>query len=868
VALLLQNPTDNRIIFSIPLDFSQLSYIIWKGHHNITYNGRNNVEYSGIDVASAIQKARHLAAKVEIAEPLTRQNIAELTNQLLDLDPASNTAMTYGKVRNLDNNIIISPETKTSKSKTFHYYTKRDLENIIAAKIIEMKYDVSLQHALALVAPVQSEPGRTLPSFSSGVQPVDQSTITGGAARAHRYIWTRSLKYVLEFLFGELHTNTYIIVDLTEDVGEAHPSSTLAISNEKAPDQNYFETTKTRRAAYINSSSMVFISRILSLMETHSAEPAIFTLYDDNKGNLYHIYLYTPRGVDLELTSRGEDLLSTSASYQGHIICTLLDLSFRTFSMPSSLEDLPALAEAVVQILPQFHYCGVLLPEERRFQINELVFRAHSNNFPDHLEASGLISANPMIGWVHRNLLPVFIEEITPNDNRVSIFEKDFSSIAIAPIWSRASWGVLYAASDRQIEESGNILSDTDKEVFSMLAGIAGELAYNEFLFNDNVKNAVRRISAGPISIGDRDRIVDKLTADFTRIHDVDSAEYNGLNLSAIVVAVENLEEIIAHHGPVVGHWIERQLIEKARELIRRSNIDEKYDIFSLQPGRFLILLLRSTAMERDIKNVSINLKKIISQITLKSTSGIQIVECLTWGIVYPYDTYLLHRLGILESRLASATDPNHLAKELFDRIQGASLSLSDNQQGHEALARRDYPAAFNHFFDAWMIDQQSPYFLKHMAEALFWDGKLDKALQYCKDALEIDPLYAGGRYMKAEILTAQGEIDKASEEYKVAIEIIPRSKHFLLYGQSLAISGQYNLAIQQYKKAARSDPQNKNKYDWLIAIALEMKQDPVAARNKLITIPVEEGSGDEMLIQFEIKRIDSLLRRNQILAQ
>ncbi|MCL4299779.1 MAG: hypothetical protein KJ077_28850 [Anaerolineae bacterium] len=813
------------------------------------------------EIKKIIRQSHDLVSNTDITEPLTRKDLVRLTHHILGLDEKDTHAMTYGKIRTLeDTPELISPDTRVAGAKTFYYYSRDDLERVIAAKILELQYNLPLKKAKFHVSASWFNSGLEISSPTDQVQKTDQSIITVGATRANRYVWTRSLKYVLTLLFGELPTDTYIIVDRSKKSYQNHSASSLIKVNSTTEDQRQFETSDNRIAARINQSSMVYIEPVLRIDQgLHIDPPESFEVYDDAEDMAYCLNLYLPSDFSLRLTSDGKEMLSSLGTHQAKMTSTLFRLAFQRYHASFESQDLTAMVEAILQILPEFDYCGILLPQKGQYLRDRLEFRYYTKNFPEELKTAKVISGDLVAGWVHKERLPLFVEGIEANDSRVSELEKDFTTIAAAPMWSYESWGVLYAARQREIESGKRIITPVVQDLFTVLAGIAGELGYNESLIKKNTENAVRVIRAGSPKILDDSEICDKLKSEFAWIQSTTPDKYKAFNLSAMVVSIENLEDIAELCGTNVGNWLEQQIPEIASELLGRG-VKGRYDIFRLQPGRFVFLLQRTPSSEDEIKNVAINLKRLINSITLTTPNGPQEVEFLSWGIVYSYNGYLRRKLGGLKNSQA-AVSPEQPAETLYKRFYEAAMALRPNEQGHAALARRDYASAFNFFADAWAIAPESPYYLKHMAEALVGSENYIQALKYCEDALNLDPDYAGGYYMKAEILTALEKSDEATVEYQKAIDISPRAKHYWLFGTALTISGKYDLAIQQFKRARELDDSRHNsKYDLLIARVLKLRGESVEARNKLITISTEEDSGDEILVQFETKLLDANL--------
>ncbi len=91
---------------------------------------------------------------------------------------------------------------------------------------------------------------------------------------------------------------------------------------------------------------------------------------------------------------------------------------------------------------------------------------------------------------------------------------------------------------------------------------------------------------------------------------------------------------------------------------------------------------------------------------------------------------------------------------------------------------------------------------------ALYGLGDADKALDYLKKSLELDPNFALAHYDLAAVYRDQGRLDAAIEEYKKALELSPNFPEALsnLGGHEFR-SGRLDKATEYFKRAVRAYP-------------------------------------------------------------
>lgn len=96
------------------------------------------------------------------------------------------------------------------------------------------------------------------------------------------------------------------------------------------------------------------------------------------------------------------------------------------------------------------------------------------------------------------------------------------------------------------------------------------------------------------------------------------------------------------------------------------------------------------------------------------------------------------------------------------------------------------------------------------LGRAYLAEGRLDEAIAHFREAVRIDPLYAGCRDNLGAALLAQGHVDEAAEQLRVAVRLdpsLPQARVAL--GAALNAAGRRTEAVAEYAEAARRWPGN-----------------------------------------------------------
>ncbi len=107
------------------------------------------------------------------------------------------------------------------------------------------------------------------------------------------------------------------------------------------------------------------------------------------------------------------------------------------------------------------------------------------------------------------------------------------------------------------------------------------------------------------------------------------------------------------------------------------------------------------------------------------------------------------------------------------------------------------YQKSLEHYPDCWMLNG-------NLASQLLQVGRTDEALDYCKNALALNPNYVEAHNNFGILLARQGKLQQAFDEYHEALRLKP--DYISAYnnlGIALEQAGQTDEAIEQYRRAA-----------------------------------------------------------------
>jgi tetratricopeptide (TPR) repeat protein len=103
--------------------------------------------------------------------------------------------------------------------------------------------------------------------------------------------------------------------------------------------------------------------------------------------------------------------------------------------------------------------------------------------------------------------------------------------------------------------------------------------------------------------------------------------------------------------------------------------------------------------------------------------------------------------------------------------------------------------------------------------------GEAEKAIEYYKKAIEIDPEYVFAHGRLALVLGNQGRFDEALEQCLIVLKHRPDDKEmYCNVGVLLEKKGQINEAIEYYQKSLQVDP-NYEKARGLLTEAMKKKE-------------------------------------------
>jgi len=125
----------------------------------------------------------------------------------------------------------------------------------------------------------------------------------------------------------------------------------------------------------------------------------------------------------------------------------------------------------------------------------------------------------------------------------------------------------------------------------------------------------------------------------------------------------------------------------------------------------------------------------------------------------------------------------------------------------------------------------KSSYAHYNLGNSLASQGKLEKAMEHYRQALQILPIFVNAHYNLGILLAKQGKLDEAMKHYLQVLQIYPSHAmaHYNL-GNALAIRGELEEAIKHYRQTLQIDPFHWEAHHNLgVALSLQGKNDEAA---------------------------------------
>ena len=169
--------------------------------------------------------------------------------------------------------------------------------------------------------------------------------------------------------------------------------------------------------------------------------------------------------------------------------------------------------------------------------------------------------------------------------------------------------------------------------------------------------------------------------------------------------------------------------------------------------------------------------------------------------------------------------------------------------KAHQLVAEKKYEEAIAQYTEALKISPKNAQLNMLIGLTYASAGKMDKALEYTKIAVELDPSYAS-YYNLGLMYSATKEMDKALEAFDKSLSLNPKSYH-AAHQKGLVYSEQkdYVKAAEAFAKAVELNPDFEDGYIALVA-AYSKKGDKESI--KKLAAELRKAKKDALAAAFE----------------
>jgi tetratricopeptide (TPR) repeat protein len=749
------------------------------------------------------QKACELTADLESDSGLTTPRLVDFINKRL---PPGIEKITKTKVNYLHANGIVNPQIHGAGSVRKSWrYGKEDVRLVLLVELLKTEKELSVKEIKGWLRSLNDSQLRM-----ASDTPTPEST-------AYPLLRNRTIGTLLITLGGNAEytfppgcmIGLRLLKPPTESWRPGHSVSREEISRVLSDKGWHIAATNRNQKLYVYSS-------LEQLLETQSEIRDSLPKYqwnamtlEDIDNNRYSLLLgasereiYHP--LIKAILSKYENPIKdnsiiTLRDYPG--LTTLLKAIFMTGLRVGKGTLLSTLSEIIARVSDSLDYSAILAPDSE----GKLIVKECSSQFPFEFRGQALENSQFLSEWCYTFGQSLVVEPTVEGDPRIPIYgsKRPNAAIAVPAIAKEVKGqnhkivGVLYAGRSERLPERGQIISHELKAGLEALGHICGDIIAREQLERGTMEEMSRLLIPRPISA----RTFTDLRSLLQVVNDLvrEGVSPENAPRSWVYLLTLNIQSLSSQQDPsqkTITEWVSRQAAEVTKNFLSSQLFKRPMPVGSCEvgPGKFAFAILKiADFAETRYKEGLDNLSKQLRRMGIKRMP----IKFYPRHLTFRYEQI---RRDFIDQRFDGARLTDHLLK-----IVTESLESSPNiMRGNDALKASNLVLAISEYEDALRYAPNNYYVYKHLAEAHWLRGDIDRAIEHCRKALSLNPRYASAHCLLADCLSHQGLYGEALAEYEETLMLNGIRPDFLTrYGITLAgmSPSQYEQALDQLKQ-------------------------------------------------------------------
>jgi tetratricopeptide (TPR) repeat protein len=749
------------------------------------------------------QKACELTADLESESGMTTPRLVDFINKRL---PPGIEKITKTKVNYLHANGIVNPQIHGAGSVRKSWrYGKEDVRLVLLVELLKTEKELSVKEIKGW-----------LRSLTDSQLRIASDTPTPESI-AYPLLRNRAMGALLMTLGGNIEytippgclIGLRLLKPTTENWRPGYPFSREEF-NRVLSDKGW------NIAAADHSQKLYIYSNLEQLLETRSEIKDLLPKYHWNAMTLEDLDNIR-YGLMLGITEREiyhpliKAILSkyeksikdnstiTLRDYPG--LTTLLKAIFMTSLGVGKGAPLSTLAEIVARVSDSLDHSAVLAPDSE----GKLIVKECSSKFPFEFKGQALENSQFLSEWCYTFGQSLMVEPTVEGDPRIPSYgsERPTAAIAVPAIAKEVKGqnqkfvGVLYAGRSERLPEGGQIISDELKAGLEALGYLCGDIIAREQLERRAIEEMARLFISRPTS----PQAFTDLRGLLQTVNDLvrEGVSPENAPRSWVYLLTLNIQSLSSQQDPAqktITEWVCRQAAEVTKDFLSNQLFKRPMPVglCEVGVGKFAFAILRIVDFaETKYKEGLDNLSKQLRRMGIKRMP----IKFYPRHLTFRYEQI---RRDFIDQMVDDARLTDHLVK-----IVTESLESSPNiMRGNDALKASNLVLAISEYEDALRYAPNNYYVYKHLAEAHWLRGDIDRAIEHCRKALDLNPRYASAHCLLADCLSHQGLSGEALEEYEETLMLNGIRPDFLIrYGITLAgmTPSQYEEALGKLKQ-------------------------------------------------------------------